>query len=123
MWDSIVLYPRLLMYSAKSSAIRFIFPDPFTCMGRAIQIRCPVPNNPSEEAKTSLTSCSVVDFSVLDERPYGGSVITQSTLKNGGFRESASTSPSAEMLKKRRFFLVPKIIRFCASTPTARQPM
>ena len=27
------------------------------------------------------------------------------------------------MLKKRRFFLVPKIIRLCASTPTARQPM
>jgi hypothetical protein len=26
------------MYSAKSSAIRLIFPNPFTCMGSAIQI-------------------------------------------------------------------------------------
>ena len=83
----------------------------FNVLGEAIQIRCHAPSNSSDEVKTSWTSCLVVDLSVLDERPYGGSVTTQSTLKNGGFLESANTSPSAVILKKRRFFRVPKIIR------------
>ncbi len=46
-----------------------------------------------------------------------------SAFLSGILRESAQIKPSAEMLKCARFFLVPKIIRLCASTPTARQPM
>src|SRR5450756_2740890 len=91
----------------------------FNVLGEAIQIRCHAPSNSCDEVKTSWTSCLVVDLSVLDERPYGGSVTTQSTLNNGSFRASAKTNPSAAMLKKRRFFLAPKTIRRCASTPVS----
>ena len=95
----------------------------FNVLGEAIQIRCPTPSSSYEVAKTSWTSCLVVDLSVLDERPYGGSVTMASTLNSGILRESASIRPSAAMLKNHRFFLVPKIIRLCASMPTALQPM
>lgn len=95
----------------------------FNVFGEAIQIRCPSRSKARAENKTSSIICFVVDFIVVADLPYGGSVTMQSTFVMGGMRASAITTPSGSMRKCFRFFRHPFVMRRWASKPNTRQPM